>query len=241
MSYWRKRVGKTVFKDTLELTLSLSVGLGLARRRDFEEVVVDTTVQEKTIAHPTDARLYDTARRKLVAMAQSRGLRLRQTYARVGPADLRQHGRYCHAKQFKRARKVRKRLRNYLGRTIRELQRHAERLKLTWLPDEAILIARSLRILLQERGGRDKVYSLHEPEVQCIAKGKAHKRYEFGSKVGVVTSLRGNWVLASVAFEGNPYDGHTLSESLCSAMLTSGKRSTNPIFPVGPTYATLAG
>jgi len=112
MSYWRKRVGKTVFKDTLELTLSLSVGLGLARRRDFEEVVVDTTVQEKTIAHPTDARLYDTARRKLVAMAQSRGLRLRQTYARVGPADLRQHGRYCHAKQFKRARKVRKRLRN---------------------------------------------------------------------------------------------------------------------------------
>jgi len=223
MSYWRKRVGKTVFKDMLELTLSLSVGLGLARRRDFEEVVVDTTVQEKNIAHPTDARLYDSARQKLVAMAQSRGLRLRQTYARVGPADLRQHGRYCHAKQFRRARKVRKRLRNYLGRTIRELQRHADRLKLTWSPDEAILIARSLRILLQERGGRDKVYSLHEPEVQCIAKGKAHKRYEFGSKVGVVTSLKGNWVLASVAFEGNPYDGHTLSESLCNAMLTNGR------------------
>ena len=173
MSHWRKRIGKPVFKTMLELTFSLLVGLGLARRRDLEKVAVDTTAQEKNIAHPIDARLYDTAREKLVAMAQSRGVRLRQTYARIGPADLRQHGRYCQAKQFKRVRKVRKRLRNYLGRTLRGLQRYAERLKLTWSPDEAILIGRLLRVLLQERGGRGKVFSQHEPELPCIAKGKA--------------------------------------------------------------------
>ena len=223
MTLWRKRVGTKVYKDMLELTLNMAVGFKLARPRDFEEVSVDTTVQEKNIAHPTDARLYDTGRRKLVAMATDRGIKLRQTYARVGPADLQQHGRYCHAKQFKRARKVRKRLKNYLGRTIRDLQRQAERLKLKWSQDEAILIGRCLQVLLQGRGGPNKLYSLHEPEVQCIAKGKAHKRYEFGSKVGIVSTLRGNWISAAVAFEGNPYDGHTLSESLCNANLLTGR------------------
>jgi len=223
MTLWRKRVGTKVYKDMLELTLNMAVGCKLARPRDFEEVSVDTTVQEKNIAHPTDARLYDTGRRKLVAMAADRGITLRQTYARVGPADLQQHGRYCHAKQFKRARKVRKRLQNYLGRTIRDLQRQAKRLKIEWSQDEAILIARCLRVLHQGRGGPAKLYSLHEPEVQCIAKGKAHKRYEFGSKVGIVSTLRGNWISAAVAFEGNPYDGHTLSESLTNANLLTGR------------------
>lgn len=95
MTRWRDRVGPGLFNDLLHLTLRLAVGLKQATPREFREVVVDTTVQEKAIAHPTDARLYDTARSKLVDLAKGKGIALRQSYARKGPEALRMHGRYA--------------------------------------------------------------------------------------------------------------------------------------------------
>ena len=101
-------------------------------------------------------------------------------------------------------------MRTYLGRVIRDIERK------TRLADEefATLIATSKRIYKQQRNDKNKVYSVHEPDVDCISKGKAHKRYEFGSKVSVATTSRGSWFVGALTFHDNPYDGHTLKETL---------------------------
>lgn len=171
-------------------------------------------MQEKAIAHPTDARLYHKARVALVRHTQRTGLPLRQSYLRLSRRALVMNGRYARAQQFKRARREQKRLRTYLGRVIRDLERkratvpgqgrtHLERL----LP-----IAR--RIHAQRRTDSNKVYSVHAPEVECIAKGKAHKRYEFGVKVSVASTSQDNFVVGMRALPGSPYDGHTLKQAL---------------------------
>jgi IS5 family transposase len=134
------------------------------------------------------------------------------------------HGRYCHAKQFRRAKKRRKTLRNYLGRVIRDIERHLRCHKNIKLSDSAkTLLERSQRIYWQTRQSKDKLYALHAPEVKCISKGKAHKRYEFGGKVGLVTSLKSNWVLSSLAFNENLYDGHSMALNIANAVCNSGK------------------
>jgi IS5 family transposase len=176
---------------------------------------VDTTVQEKAVTFPTDAKLMHRARERLVRLAQKHGLALRQSYARVGKIALIQHQRYAHAKQFKRANKALRRLRTILGRVIRDVTR-----KLASRPDLAevfalpLSLARRVRDQRQRERGR-KVYSLHAPEVECIGKGKAHKPYEFGVKVSVATPLHrcegGQFVAHVQALPGNPYDGHTLA------------------------------
>jgi IS5 family transposase len=173
-------------------------------------VNVDTTVQEKAVAFPTDARLYHKARRALVHMAGSAGIALRQTYVRLGRQALARQGRYAHARQMKRARRETKRLRQYLGRVIRDIRRKCAR------PAPALksLLERSERILRQQRHDTKKLYSVHAPEVECIAKGKAHKPYEFGCKVAVVTTSKSNWVVGIDAVHENPYDGATLSPAL---------------------------
>lgn len=225
MTRWRDRVGSELFNDLLHLTLRLAVGLNQAKPREFEEVAVDTTVQEKAIAHPTDAKLYNTARQKLVSAARDHKIPIRQSYARKGPEALRMHGRYCHAKQFRRAKRQRKKLHNYLGRLIRDIERGLRRGDDLVLDERAeTLLDMARRLYRQQPQSKDKLYSLHAPEVICISKGKAHKRYEFGCKVGLVTSLRGNWVLSSMAFYENVYDGHTMGVNIANAVCNSGKR-----------------
>jgi IS5 family transposase len=219
MTRWRKRIGSGGMKKLLGETLEVAKRRGEIGRNEFSRVNVDTTVQEKAVAHPTDARLYQKARVKLVKMAKQRGIRIRQSYLRKGKEALVKQGRYAHAKQYRRAGKMTRKLRGYLGRVIRDIERNC--------PDMDIQLARVLEIAgwiyEQNRHDKDKVYALHALEVECISKGKAHKRYEFGCKVSVVSSSKNNWVLASDAIHSNPYDGHTLKESLASAEATSGK------------------
>ena len=97
-----------------------------------------------------------------------------------------------------------------LGRLIRDIERKCPE------PDESLvsLLQVSKRIVTQKRDDKNKVYSVHEPDVDCISKGKAHKRYEFGCKVSVAATSRGGWFVGALAFAGNPYDGHTLSRTL---------------------------
>ena len=182
----------------------------LLTERHVEHVNVDTTVQEKAVAFPTDARLYHKTRRALVRVAKERNIDLRQNYERLGKEAFIKQGRYAHARQLKRARKQTRRLRIFLGRVIRDIKRKCQ------APDESIssLLTVAERIFSQTRNDTNKVYSVHAPEVECIAKGKAHKRYEFGCKVAMVTSSLKNWVLAIDALHGNPFDGHTLKKSL---------------------------
>ena len=153
---------------------------------------------------------YHKARRALVRAAKERNIELRQNYERVGKVAFIKQGRYAHARQLKRARQQTRKLRIFLGRVIRDIKRKC------LFPDEMLsrLLTTSERIFSQTRNDRNKVYSIHAPEVECIAKGKAHKKYEFGCKVSMVTSSIKNWVLAIDALHGNPFDGHTLKQSL---------------------------
>jgi len=186
---------------------------------------------------PTDAKLLNRAREKLVRLTQKLGVELRQSYRRVGKLALIKHQRYAHAKQFKRANKSLRKLKTYLGRVIRDIKRKTagheslgERL--------ARLLYLAERVLAQDRRQRGrKVYSLHAPEVECIGKGKAHKPYEFGVKVSVATTLshsRGGQFIAHVAaLPGNPYDGHTLATVIPAMQALIGNTLTRIITDAG--------
>lgn len=187
--------------------------MGAAKPADFRAVIVDTTVQEKAITFPTDAKLMYRALQRLVKLAKMHGLVLRQSYVRVAKFALIKHQRYAHAKQFKRANRQLKKLRTMLGALIRDITRKlAGRPEL--MPAFALSLSLARRVRDQRQRGK-KVYSLHAPEVECIGKGKAHKPYEFGVKVSVATTLErsrgGQFVVHAKALPGNPYDGHTLA------------------------------
>jgi IS5 family transposase len=188
---------------------------------------------EKNIAHPTDARLYERARRKLVGLAREAGIRLRQNYNRLGPRLCGQVGRYAHARQFKRMRKALRRLKGHTGRVLRDIERQMDKVAKGPLKTRVqALVALTNRLLAQKPKDRQKLYSLHEPAVDCISKDRglsglpvkrpsgafaspnAHKRYEFGTKVSVATTTTGGFVVGMRAMSGNPYDGHTLHEAL---------------------------
>ena len=210
MTKWRNRVGAERLEKLLTETVALAVREKHLPKRDLARVTVDTTVQEKNITHPTDAKLLYKSIVKLVAAAKDRDISLRQSYIRVGKKAAAMAGRYAHARQFKRMRRRVSKLRTYVGRLIRDIRRKATDI------DEnlAILLERTDRIRRQRTSDKKKLYSLHEPEVQCISKGKAHKRYEFGQKISVATTNRSNWFVAASLMKDNPYDGHTLSETL---------------------------
>lgn len=215
LTRWRQRMGEERLAALLQESLAVAVKTKALKPQELTEVVVDTTVQEKAVAFPTDARLAYKARVRLVRLARRFNVRLRQSYARVGKLALIRQQRYAHARQFKRANRQLRRLKTQLGRVMRDIER-----KIAGRPELNAHFRRELfnagRVLSQQRRQRGpKLYSLHAPEVECIGKGKAHKPYEFGVKVSIATPLSapkgGQFVLAAQALPGNPYDGHTLS------------------------------
>jgi len=218
MSRWRKRVGVERLEALLHETIALAQRDGHVSKADLERVNVDTTVQEKNITYPTDSKLLYKAIQKLAGAAQSRGIALRQSYLRVGKIAAVKVGRYAHARQFRRMRRSLRKLRTYVGRLIRDIRRKVD------APDEelATLLQRVDRVRQQQPHDTHKLYSLHEPEVQCISKGKAHKRYEFGQKVAIATTNRGNWIVVAKLLPDNPYDGHTLADTLTAVQRVTG-------------------
>ncbi len=210
MTYWRKRAGKAGAEEMLKETIQTGLRLKAIKPVQLKRVNVDTTVQEKHIRYPTDARSYDRARQSLVDAAKKRGIPLRQNYNRKAPEALFQQSRYSHARQMKRARRCTRKLQTYLRRVIRDIDRKCPN------PDQELdlLLDIAVQIHNQERKDKHKIYSVHAPEVECISKGKAHKRYEFGCKVSVAATSHGGWLLGAMACPGNPYDGHTLQEAL---------------------------
>ena len=210
MCRWRKRVGDKGAEQLLKQTIEAGLKLKAVKPHQLKRINVDTTVQEKEIRFPTDARLYDRARRRLVDEAKKRDIDLRQNYNRLSKQLLFQQSRYAHAKQIKRAKRCTRKLKTYLGRVIRDIERKCPYPD----PDLVQLLDISARIHRQKRQDKNKVYSVHAPEVSCISKGKAHKRYEFGCKVSVAATSKGGWFLGALAFKGNPYDGHTLANAL---------------------------
>jgi IS5 family transposase len=218
LTRWRQRLGEEQLAALLQESLSVAHKTDALATKDLERVAVDTTVQPKAVAHPTDARLLHRALEKLVDLARRNGVPLRQSYVRVAKRAAIMVGRYSHAHQFKRARRALKFLRTRLGRVIRDITRKIAgdaALAARFTP----LLDRARRVRLQDHRQRGhKIYSLHAPEVECIGKGKARTPYEFGCKVSVATPVTqprgGQFVLHAKALHGNPFDGHTLGPAI---------------------------
>jgi IS5 family transposase len=218
LTRWRQRMGEEKLGALIQESLAVATKTEAMTPRDLARVIVDTTVQPKAVMFPTDAKLINRARERLVRLAQKHGVRLRQSYRRVGKRALIAHQRYAHAHQFKRAGKALRKLKTYAGRVIRDIGRKtADNDPLREVFVRPLYLAG--RVLEQNRHQRGrKVYSLHAPEVECIGKGKAHRPYEFGVKASVATTLHrsrgGQFVTHVAALPGNPYDGHTLAKVL---------------------------
>ena len=220
LSKWRKRIKDKGMEALLQQTLAVGLASGAVKDTSLKRVSVDTTVQPKAVAHPTDAKLLNRSRERLVRLAKKQGIVLRQSYQRKGPQAVLKAGRYAHARQMKRMTKEVKRLKTYLGRVIRDIERKTETVPKSLKTE----LAMANRLLAQQRHDTNKLYSLHEPHVACISKGKAHKKYEFGNKVSLCVTNKEGFIVGAQGLEGNPYDGHTLKEALDQVADLTGTR-----------------
>ena len=214
---FRTAIGEAGVEELLKATIDTAVQSKAVRPAEFERVIVDTTVQEKAIAHPIDSRLLEIARAKVVQAAKRVGISLKQTFVQEGKELRRKAGGYAHAKQFKRLRRTVKRQRTILGIVLREIGR-----KLASVTSESpgaiadlnTLLERAEHIRKQQPKDKNKLYALHAPEVECIGKGKARKPYEFGVKASIAVTHKSGLMVGARTFPGNPYDGHILSAQL---------------------------
>lgn len=227
LTRFRNRLGAARLEKILSLTVSVAVKSEAVAVKDLKKVIVDTTVMPKNIEFPTDSKLYDKARKRLVKLATKSGIELRQNYNLITKTLLRKISGYLHSKQMKRARRSIKHLKTIVGRVVRDVER-----KIKINPEQKIrenlaeifspILNQTRQLLLQEKNSKNKIYSLHEPDVACISKGKARQRYEFGCKVSVTTTHKQGLVICSEALLGNPYDGHTLKPALESSERITG-------------------
>lgn len=220
MTRWRQRIGDAGVEKLLQATITAGLAAGIITETSMDKVIVDTTVQPKAVEHPTDARLYRKVHAAMLRIAEKEGITLRQSYRKLMARAFQKHGGHAKAKQYNRARRVLKSLKTMAGRVFRDVER-----KMSDAAFEAhkgtMLLAE--QILTQKRFTKGKIYSLHAPEVECIAKGKAHKPYEFGVKVSVAVTHKEGFVVGIQAFPDNPYDGHTLDDQLGQVERLTGR------------------
>lgn len=222
--HFRRALGEEGVEALLQQTINVAVNLRLIARASLATVIVDSTVQHKAVAYPTDAAMLETARTKLVEAAKSHGIGLKQTFAKEGPHLCRKAGRHAHAKQFRRMRRTLKRQRTIVARLQREIERKLSPLGQAARDAIEGTLIKARRVFEQTRskkapGGQPKLYSWHAPEVRCFSKGKARTPFEFGAKVGIAVTAKGNLIIGARAFPGSPFDGHTLHEQLEQAAI----------------------
>lgn len=230
LTNFRNRIGE----HGSEIILSESIQIH-GNEMNEDEVFVDTTVQEKNITYPSDTKLHIKIIKNCNKLARKGEIPLRQTYIRT-LKKLRYQLRFKRSKKQKEhAKKAARKIKAIAGRLTRELQRKSE--KITLDPLFAILLTEELnlfnRVLAQKQNDKKKIYSLHEPHVECISKGKEHKKYEFGNKSSIVRSKRTGLILGAMAYHGNPYDGHTLENQLIQVNRLTGKMPKKAIVDRG--------
>ncbi|MEL6140274.1 MAG: IS5 family transposase [Bacteroidota bacterium] len=204
--HFRHRVGEQGIEKILALSIKLHFGSELE-----EEVQVDTTVQEKNITYPTDTKLALKIINYLRDIADREGIELRQSYRRVVKQLRHQTFKGDHPRRSKVAKKARKKIKTIAGRLLRDVDRKLSPEALEYYDETLDLFA---HVLKQRPKDKNKRYSLHEPAVWCIAKGKVHKKYEFGCKVSVARTAKSGVIVGMKSFTGNPFDGHTLEPAL---------------------------
>lgn len=215
--HFRKRIGE----KGIEKIFSYSVRMHDAKTSTSNFVLSDTTVQENNTTFPTDAKLCKKVIDYCNKIAENEGIKQRQRYTKVSKQLVRNTYNGKHPKRAKLARKSQRQLKTIAMRLIRELERNFTAEQQDFYKE---LMALYTKAVTQKRNDSDKVYSIHKPFTRCIAKGKAHKQYEFGNKVGLVTtSNKGKKIILGIkAFLQTPYDGHTI-EPLLEQMETGGQ------------------
>jgi len=209
--HFRNRIGA----EGIELIFKESIRINGKDGKE-EEATVDTTVQEKNITYPTDNKLHRKIIKKCTAIAQEQQMELRQSYSRTIKKLAEQQRFRNHPKNYKKARKADRKVKTIAGRLVRELER---KLPAGLHADDLLLFK---KVLSQKRSDTNKIYSLHEPHVQCISKGKEHKKYEFGSKVSIITTKKSGVIIGALNIAENDYDAHTVDPAFEQQQRLSG-------------------
>jgi len=223
--HFRKRIGKEGAERLLKVSIQL-----FGKEAQEKEVLIDSTVQEKNITYPTDAKLHKRIIERVNKIAKQEGIILRQTYTRTLKQLMIDQRFHNHPKRRKKANAALRKIKTLAGRQVRDIERQFSPSQQQKYKELLVIIN---KILAQEKGGKNKVYSIHEPEVSCIAKGKEAKKFEFGNKSGVVLTKNTKIVVGAIAFENNPYDGHTLEEHLEQTQYLTGSRPKTGIVDRG--------
>ena len=204
--HFRKRIGE----EGVEKIFRYSV-LIHGEKAQEKQTLSDTTVQENNTTFPTDAKLAKSIIDKCNVIAQQLGIKQRQTYTRVSKQLVRETFNPKHPKRAAKAKRAGRKIKTIAGRLIRELERELSADQLT---QQQELLNLFKQIISQKRGDKNKIYSIHKPFTSCIAKGKAHKQYEFGNKLGLLTTAKSLIITAIKTFEGNPHDSKTIKPLL---------------------------
>jgi transposase, IS5 family len=204
--HFRNRIGT----KGVELIFTYSVEMH-GNKVKSKVVLSDTTVQENNITYPTDAKLAKKIIDKSAKIAKEEKVKQRQSYKRISKQLLRDTYNSNHPKRKKKALKAQKKLHTIAGRVVRELQ---NKLSGEALVEHSGELSLYLEVLKQKRADSNKIYSLHKPFTSCIAKGKAHKKYEYGNKVGLIINPKELVILGIESFEGNPHDSKTIDPLL---------------------------
>ena len=210
ITHFRHRIGEDGCKKLLQISVELH-----GSTKNEEDVVIDTTVQEKNITFPTDTKLHVKIISKCRKFARSENIKLRQSYVREEKMLLRSI-RFDRGQTKKRhTAKARRRIKTIAGRLVRDVSNkmqilNLDRFKQIYEKDIALF----KQVLNQNRDSKHKIYSLHEPQVACITKNKIGKKYEFGCKASICMTKQSCIILGVASFENNPYDGDTLEKTL---------------------------
>ena len=201
--HFRNRIGATgielIFKESIRVN---------GKDGGEQEATTDTTVQEKNITYPTDNKLHRRIIKKCIALARKEGIELRQSYTRTTKKLLLEQRFRNHPKNKGRAKKADRKIKTIAGRLVRDLER-----KLT--PDSyQNTLSLFKKVLMQKKADSNKIYSLHEPHTQCMSKGKEHKKYEFGSKVSIMTTKTTGVIIGAINIDKNVHDSKTLQPAL---------------------------
>lgn len=206
--HFRKRIGEV----GAEKILKLSISLFDSREVHEQEILIDTTVQEKNITFPTDSKLHRKIIEGCRKIAEKEEIKLRQSYRRIVKQLMIDQRFREHPKRKKKANAAARKLKTIAGRLVRDVERGLDDIDRLSYYDEQLWLY--YRVLGQKREDHDKIYSFHAPEVKCISKGKEHKKYEFGNKSSIAITKKSGIVVGALAFEENIYDGHTLEPQL---------------------------